>query len=837
MAKIRLFRVAAIPSLVAFIVNHGLLLPNAHAEQLDERLSDEPVFYDPEPKLIMEPYIKSVSGKQKHPDSAPLSANESTLTSPVLLFENEFRTLNSNSAPFDRSTLPAGGMVIEGDKMHIYMDRHMRSIGHAAIHEEKRDIYGDRIEYDTIDGQIHVMGNAQMESEDISIKGPEMHLVLNENTGEILEPDFKLTVPIKTRFSPFDKSYENDLQKNTIEDSPYDIRTPPRRRLSSRATAETLTLESESVKRLKNVSYTSCDAGSNDWYLKANELEINNASQSGVAKHGKIEFKGVPILYSPWMDFSFSTQRKSGFLAPTFGTTSRSGFEFLSPYYWNISPNMDATTGVRILSKRGVQLQAEARYLDTTYSGTSNIEYLPSDISTGQNRYYARFVHSHSLGGGWSSGYSFEKVSDNQYFSEMSTQITTTSRINLPQQAFISYNDEVWTFSGLVQKFQTLDNVSYPYERLPQLTLRGVKDWDMFSGNIKSEVVSFDRSNSAPEAVTGTRFYSYPSLSLPMAQPYGYITPKLGVHYTQYNLNTVDSSMPETPSRTLPIFTLDSGLFFDREMKVIDRAYTQTLEPRLFYTYIPYKNQSNLPVFDTGESDLNLATLFQENQFTGNDRINNANQLSFALSTRIVDNKTGTERLSATIGKRFSFEDQKVKLPNSSTLTNSSNDIIAGLTLALNNKWSANYFWQYDVDSNSTVRSNLGAKYAPEPGKVLNLGYRFTEDKLEQINISGQWPAGNGWYTLGRINYSIRDNSPIEGIAGLEYDAGCWQARAVMQRVSTATANANYAFFFQLELGGITSIGANPLLLLKRNIPGYTLSGDIPDYYKQNSYE
>lgn len=830
-------RLATVPTLIAFIVQHGLLAQTAHAEESDERLSDEPVFYDPEPTLIMEPYIKSVSGKQRSPESKIIIPNEENLNSPILVFEHEFQSFNANSAPFDKTSLPPGGMIIEGDKMHIYMDRHMRSIGHAAIHEEKRDIYGDRIEYDTIDGQIHVMGHAQMESEDISIKGPEMHLVSQENTGEVIDPDFKLTVPIKTRKTGYETLDDHDLKNNTLEDSPFTSRTPPRRRISSRATADRLTFESESIKRLKNVSYTSCDAGSNDWYLKANELEINSTSQSGVAKHAHLEFKGIPILYSPWMDFSFSSQRKSGFLAPTFGTTTRSGFEFLTPYYWNIAPNIDATTGVRVLSKRGVQLQGELRYLNPEYSGTSNIEFLPSDSSTGENRYYAKLLHTHTLSQGWSAGYSLEKVSDNQYFSELSTQITSTSRINLAQQAFVNYADEVWSFNGLVQKYQTLDNVSYPYERLPQLTLKGVKDWDYVSGNLRSEWVSFDRANDAPQAVTGSRFLAYPSVSFPYAQPYGYITPKLGLHYTNYSLNNINDTLPDSPTRTVPTFTLDSGVFFDREMKVVDRSYTQTLEPRLFYVYIPYRDQSKLPVFDTGESDLNLGTLFQENQFTGGDRINNANQVSLALSTRIVDHKSGIERLSATIGKRYYFSDQKVSLPSSTLRTQNSSDLIAGLTLALNNKWSVNYFWQYDTDNDNTIRNNIGAKYAPEPGKVLNIGYRYTEEKLEQINISGQWPMGNGWYGLGRWNYSIRDDSPIEGIAGLEYDAGCWQARTVVQRVSTATANANYAIFFQLELGGMTSIGANPLLLLKRNIPGYTMTGDIPDQYKQSTYE
>jgi LPS-assembly protein len=335
----------------------------------------------------------------------------------------------------------------------------------------------------------------------------------------------------------------------------------------------------------------------------------------------------------------------------------------------------------------------------------------------------------------------------------------------------------------------------------------------------------------------------YPSISVPFARPYGYITPKFGVHHTSYSLDNETYTLGgvggtyESDSRNLPIFSIDSGLFFDRNMRVVKNSYTQTLEPRLYYVYIPFEDQSHLPVFDTAEADLNLSTLFQENQFTGNDRVNSANQLSLAFTTRMIDNKTGIQRLAATLGQRFYFSDQKVTLPGEPRRTGDTSDIVAAATLRLLNDWNIDTAWQYNTDTSSTVKSNIGTRYNPEPGKVLNLSYRFTQDSLEQVNISGQWPLGKGWFGMGRWNYSIRENKPIEGLAGIEYDAGCWQARSVLQRVSTATADANYAIFFQLELGGLASIGSNPLSLLKRGIPGYTSSGVMPENYRQQYYE
>ena len=400
----------------------------------------------------------------------------------------------------------------------------------------------------------------------------------------------------------------------------------------------------------------------------------------------------------------------------------------------------------------------------------------------------------------------------------------------------------MWRFNGLVQKYQTLDDTNFPYQRLPQLTLTSSKEGKYFDVDTYSQWAYFDRNEKAPLAATGSRLVINPSISVPFSQSYGFITPKFGIHSTSYRLNdnnfTVNGNAVSNNSdnRTLPIFSLDSGLYFERDTSIVKNNYTQTIEPRLFYVYIPNKNQDQLPIFDSALSDLNLTSLFTENQFTGNDRINNANQLSLALTTRMIDKDSGAERIAATIGQRYYFTDQKVVLPGGFASKNNSSDIIAALTARLSNQWNLDAFWQYNTDGSGIVRSNVLARYNPEPGKLLNAGYRYTQDFLEQINLSGQWSLSRGWYGVGRFNYSIREKTLIESLAGLEYDAGCWQARAVMQRVETATADANYGLFFQLELGGLASIGSNPLNLLRRDIPGYLSSSEIPTNYRQQNY-
>lgn len=759
--------------------------------------------------------------------------------------------------PNETPTEAADALVIDGDKLELHLDRKMRAIGNASISRGKQKVLGDVIEYDIQNDELHVTGNARINLGNAQLSGPELRMQMSESIGEIKDASISMieaTEPNKAEpairsSEDFSKSLGNlqsqqiggasayaALDASTSDADLSSILESQPHSSNARGDAKTILFEGQDKKRLKDARYTTCAAGVDDWYIKASELELNDYTDSGVAKNAYIEFKGVPLVYSPWISFSFNNQRKSGLLAPTYGTTSKSGFEVSVPFYWNISPNMDATLATRALSKRGVQWQGEFRYLEEAFSGIDNLEYLPSDSQNGENRYYANLKHQHNLGDGWSAGYSLEKVSDDQYFSDLSTRIVTTSRINLPQQFNVDYADDTWHFNALAQKFQTLDNLSFPYERLPQMTLSGTKYFGDFTTNLYTQLVAFDTNKSAPTTVTGTRFTLNPSVSLPMTQSYGYITPKVGVHHTSYSLND-DPNNQSSYDRTLPIVSVDSGLFFDRNFNIGNNAYTQTIEPRLFYVYIPESKQSNIPVFDTSESDLNFSSLFSENQFTGNDRVNNANQLSLAFTTRLIESDTGTQRLSASVGQRFYFADQKVALPNGTVRLNDSSDIIAGLSTNLKTRWNVDAFWQYNTDDSDSVRTTLTSRYTPEPGKTLNLSYSYRKDLLNQFDLSGQWPLGQGWYGIARANYSVREHQVIETLAGLEYDAGCWQTRTVVQRVSTATADANYAFFFQLELGGLASIGANPMSVIKRNIPGYVSTGLIPDTYQQPYYE
>jgi LPS-assembly protein len=773
-------------------------------------------------------------------------------------------------ADAENDMLANGAVIIEGDRLEVQLDRSMTSLGNASLKTGSNVILGDRIEFDSQNHTTHSAGHASMTSPDSLVKGPSFHLNIDDGTGEMPNASFFMYKPI-IKISPLgalgDKLYgqnpglNNDLLSGVVDRNmiPVNGENKPilglententeAKKVSSRGDAEMLFFEGTSKRRLLKSRYTTCEVGSDDWYIKSGQLKINDETKTAVATNATVEFKGVPILFTPWINFPYANQRKSGLLAPLWGTTTKSGFEILTPFYWNISPNMDATLGTRYLSKRGIQSQGELRYLEENYAGIVTAEYLPSDEMTNKQRYFAKIKHQHNFGNGWTAGVDAQKVSDDQYFSDLSTHIITTSKVNLLQQANINYADDVWQFGALAQKYQTLDKISYPYQRMPQMTLNGTKDWDWGTSRIQNQLTRFESDPSSSRAVkAGTRFSTYPSISIPMIRPYGYITPKIGINYTSYSLDTIDplssSNYDKTADRTLPIVSLDSGLFFERDTRIVSRIYTQTLEPRLFYVYIPYQDQSRLPIFDTGVADLNMGTMFIENQYTGGDRINNANQISMSLSSRLIDAITGEQRFATSIGQRFYFEDQKVCIPNPTNPSKcadtdplrlgASSDIVVAATARLINKWNIDAAWQYNNNTGETVRGNIGTRYSPEPGKVLNLSYRFTQNNLEQINASTQWPLGRGYYGLARANYSIREGSMIEGLAGIEYDAGCWQSRFVVQRVQTATADANFAMFFQLELGGMASIGSNPLQLINRNIPGYKSSGLLPDNYRQ----
>ena len=721
---------------------------------------------------------------------------------------------------------------IEGDSLETLLDRKMKAKGNAILKKGNKTIKAEVIEYDQISEKLITQGNTSIDLEKISLSGTKLNYRLSDQTGKMEDVTFN----IKS-----DKKEETIVQKGIqVTKRYYDFR----------GDAKAIFFEGENKTKLESSRLTTCEVDSNDWYIKSKNMEIDTKKDQVKASHASLDFKGVPIFYMPSTSFSLNKNRQSGFLSSTFGTTSKSGFEFRVPYYFNISPNMDATLTARYLGKRGPLADGEFRYLTENYSGINQLQYMNHDQSSGQdNRYFLKLNHQHQFGRGWSGSYDLQKVSDNTYFSDLATMIQVTSVVNLPQRVNLNYSGDIWKLNLLTEKYQTLTNASNsPYQRLPQVNLSGKKDYDNFILDLKSQWTLFERDDkfastfTDAQKITGSRFTMTPAITIPLTSEYGYIKPKVSANIRSYNLN---NSPDNNKDIVTPIFSLDSGVYLDRNINFLNQNYTNTLEPRLFYVYIPYKDQSVLPNFDSGLADLNMQTLFYENQYNGQDRINDANQLTASLTSKFLD-KNGKERLSAIIAQRYYFEDRRVFGNDLTEAKKANSDIFMGASAKLPNSLNLDAMFQFDPTSNSLLRSTLGSRYNPEPGKMLNVSYRLIDNiidnnqDLEVFNAAGQWPLGNRFYSIGRYNYDLKSSQTIEVLAGLEYDGGCWVARSIFDRISLPTSpNPNYAFFIQLELNGIGSLGSDANKLnnfLYRNVPGLRNVNQIPDVNRQANF-
>ena len=716
-------------------------------------------------------------------------------------------------------------IIIEGDTLENMLDRKLKASGNAVLKKGGTAIKADIIEYDQISEDLYARGDVRLEMPGSNITGTELELSMNSNTGAI---------PNATFITEINNSSPSSFNKRL------------------RGTATTFFLEGKDKKRLQNASITTCEEGQNDWFIKATELEINGRSDKINASNALLEFKGIPILYSPLVNFSFNDQRKSGFLTPSIGSTTKSGFETAAPYYINLSPTSDATITPRYLSKRGMQLQGEYRYLNEDYSGDSSVEILNDSASQESNRYLYKVKHEHKLSEGLVGKVNYEKVSDNDYFSDLDSLVSVTSQVSLPQELSLEYKKNDWDINFIAQKFQNLTSSS-PYERMPSLSVQrslfseGSDGINSYEANFNMSITQFDRdsnySGSAKEK--GSRFIAKPSLTIPFERSYGYIKPKITMNLASYNLDNASVSSKEL---SIPTLSVDSGLYADRQFKFSENEFTQTLEPRIFYAYTPYRNQSMLPMFDTALLDLNQNTIFSSNQFAGGDRVMDTNQFTLAATTRFID-QNGTERLSGTLAQRLYIN--KRKLLNEAQYINSvyqsdSSDLFMLAFARLNKALTMNTEIQYNPDESSTNRATLSSKYSPQPGKLIDASYRLvrstgaTDYDTKQINLAGQWPIGSGYSTIGRYNYDIKESSVSEALVGLEYDAGCWSASVLLHRLSLATTDKpNDTLFFQLQLGGLGSLGTSEASLnevLYRNVQGAFSANDLPDKYRKENF-
>ncbi len=683
-----------------------------------------------------------------------------------------------------------GAMFVTADNIESTEKDVVEATGNVEARQAGQNFFANWLRYDLTLNEVRARGDVRFEQPALTVTGDTLRLKLDDYSGELLKPVYQL------------------------------VGQP------GRGEATRVDFINQNQYTFKDATYTTCEVGNDDWYLDVGTLNIDKTRQTGTARNATLQFLGVPILYTPWMSFPLNNARKTGMLAPTFGTTERSGLDLIVPYYFNLAPNYDATLTTRLMSKRGVQLGGEFRYLAEKFSGTSQLEYLPDDRVAERSRWGVFLKHLHSITPNLVVGLDFNRVSDNDYFRDLSNLVSATSQSYLNREAWITLQRDWWNADLRAQSFQTLQDpaapLAIPYNRLPQLRVTAARD---LPAGVQFNLVSEATHFAHPTQIEGTRVLAYPTVKLPLTNSYGFITPQLGWHLTRYNL---DNSVPESNiSRSVPIASLDAGVYLDRPFNFRGQAFQQTLEPRFYYVYAPFREQNAIPIFDTALLDFSYAQMFTENQFIGGDRVNDANQVTLALTSRFIEDASGIERLGVTLGQRYYFSNQRVTLPGVPARDKNSTDLLVALRGQITRAWRLEAGLQFDTDTGTIVRQNLGASYRPGPGRILNFGYRTIDQSTEQMDISGQWPLSSRLYGVFRYNYSFKDKQVVEGLAGLEYNAGCWALRGVIQQLATRENQSTSSLFFQLELNGMGRLGSNPLDVLKQSIPGYRPSNEF----------
>ena len=704
-------------------------------------------------------------------------------------------------------------LFVEANEVQGHQDRELEAEGTVRLRRRGQAIYADWLRYDKPADEVRARGNVRIEQGGDVLEGTEMRMRLESGNG-------------------------------TIEKSTFEVQVQATR---GRGDADRIEIEGRQKYRTFNVNYTACEVGESDWFLRASDLEIDKDRQIGTAHGARVDFLGVPILYSPYLTFSLDRQRKSGLLHPTFGSTGNSGTEISVPYYWNIAPNYDATLTPRLMSKRGEMLNAEFRNLGDRSSGELRFEVLPHDhVKADSNRFALNLRQAQNWDNGWNANLNIQKVSDDTYFADLTTQIASTSQSILPRSGSVGksgswWNDGTWNSTASIQRWQTLQTnpaspITPPYNRA-QLTLSATKQNAGYADlELSSSAVDFTH----PSLQNGRRYLAYPSALLPMQNSFGYVTPKIGMHMTHYDLDTTTST-PSSQNRSLPIFSTETGMVFERNTAFFGQSLLQTFEPKLYYLYVPSRPQNQLPNFDSATQDISFATLFSENQFSGSDRINDANQLTSGVTTRLLQENNGIERLRLGLAQRYYYKTYEVTLPNVSPRGSNSSDLLAAISSTVVKNWNVDAGWQYTTNIAQTQRFNTSVRYQPEPGQVVNMAYRYTNgalaaatqpagtpaalipslNTLRQVDLSTQWPLTGRLNAVARYNYSIQDSKALETLMGLEYNGGCWALRVVAHKFTTAAATQVSSVFVQLELNGLSKIGSNSLDLLRRNIGGY----------------
>jgi len=765
------------------------------------------------------------AGRAQAPAALP---PEAAAAAPLALKASPMLAETVPKAPGDE-----GPTFVSGDKVSGRPDLETVVEGNAELRRGATSLRADRIEYYQPDDQLKSTGNVRINNAGNRFEGPALELKLDRFEGFFTEPRYR-----------FLQSGGNGqaARADFIDDKHFNAH---------------------------QATYTTCQRDDEAswqpaWQLTARRFDFDLEEETGVATGAVVRFKQVPILAFPKISFPLSDKRKSGFLPPTVGLDSANGFEVRQPYYFDIAPNRDATVAPAVMTKRGVDLAGEYRYLEPGYRGQLRANVLPGDRLRERDRWSYSLLHQGTLDtgipaiGGLGLNLNLNRVSDNDYWRDFPLNTGQLTQRLLNQDATLSWSKGFFTSSLRVLKWQTLQDVNAPiippYDRLPQLSAAYTRvDAPLlgagsgFDWSAETDFTRFSADQRLTRQPDGNRALARLQVSRPWLAPWGFVTPKVQLHATSYQFDAPLANGATSASRVVPTFSLDSGLTFERDASYFGRSFTQTLEPRAFYVHTPFRDQSYLPNYDSGVNSFNFATVFTENAFVGNDRISDANQLTLGLTSRLLDPATGAEAVRLGVAQRLRFADQRVGLPTAGTtpapgalpITDRVSDLLVGASVNWVPQWTFDSTVQYNPKISQSELASVGVRYNPSSYRTLSAAFRRQRGISEQVDVGWQWPINDLWgdkgqdlgpgrgqgggryYTVGRLNYSTLENKLVDAVVGIEYDGCCWIGRVVLQRSQNSTVTSNTKILFQLELVGFSRIGASPLETLKTNVPRY----------------
>lgn len=711
---------------------------------------------------------------------------------------------------------------IEGQRIEGQPELEVIVEGDAVLRRGDTVLRGQRITYDQPTDTARASGQVRINRRGDVFEGPALELRVDAFEGFFTQPSFRLL--------------RNDAYGQ----------------------AERIEFVNEDRVRIRRGTYTTCQREDEAswrpaWMISAENIRIDNDTGTGVATGAWVRLYGVPVVPIPRFSFPLSEQRKSGLLPVTSGGDNINGTVFSVPYYWNIAPQRDATLTGTVMARRGVELGSEFRYLEPDFRGRLRANVLPDDrLRDGRLRWALSVEHQDRLlrepfARGMELGLRINRVSDDDYWRDFPRNGITQAQRLLASEASLNwaYNPR-WSFSARALQWQTLQVdeavIVPPYDRMPQLVARYSPGLPAgLQGRLEADFTRFNSVSRLTGQPDAQRAVLVGTVSRTWRQPGGYATPRLRLHARHY---AFDSALTTTGEHgadvVVPTFSFDSGVFLERDTAFLGRDLLQTLEPRLFYVYTPYRAQTQLPNYDSGASDFNFTTIFSDNAFAGNDRISDNNLITLGVTSRFQDAGTGAQLARVGVAQRLRLAQQRVTLTATDTpATDRVSDLLVGGAVNWTPHWSTDATIQYNPHQRQSERGTINARYAPGRYRMVQGAYRFQRDANRQVDLSWQWPindlwgdraedlgpgrglGGNRWYGVGRLNLNLIERRLVDSLVGVEYDGCCWVGRAVVERLRLGSSTSDTRLMFQLELIGFSRLGDNVLGALRSQIPRY----------------